>query len=216
MKAVIFDLDGVVVDTARYHYLAWRELADSMGFEFDVLHNEKLKGVSRMASLEIVLESGNIKNLTLAEKNQLADRKNNIYLNLISKLSEDDILPGVLKFLDKIKDSQYKIALGSASKSGKMILNKLNLSKYFDVIVDGNLVEKPKPDPEVFLKAADLLEIPYNQCIVVEDSKAGIEAAQISGMYSIGIGNNEVLKKADIVIESTEKLPKINLENIFK
>lgn len=216
MRAIIFDLDGVVVDTARYHYLAWKELSHSLGFEFDIVHNERLKGVSRMASLEVVLEVGNIMNLTFKEKAQLADRKNKIYLSLISELNQSDILPGVIEFLDKMKSLQYKIALGSASKSGKMILDKLKLSEYFDVIVDGNLVQNPKPDPEVFIKAADSLHIPYNQCIVVEDSKAGIEAANIGGMHSIGIGKYEILKAADIVIESTINLPKINLNIIFE
>ncbi len=216
MRAVIFDLDGVVVDTARYHYLAWKELAHRLGFEFDIEHNERLKGVSRMASLEVVLEVGQITGLTMEEKNQLADDKNEKYLELISGIDESNILPGVLEFLKKLKSLGYKIALGSASKSGKMIIHKLKLNDYFDVIVDGNLIKTPKPDPEVFIKAADLLHIPYNQCIVIEDAAAGIEAAKKGGMFCIGIGNNEILGAADMIIPSTELLPTIDLENIFK
>lgn len=215
MRAVIFDLDGVIVDTAHYHYVAWEKLAHKLGFEFDIKHNEKQKGISRMASLEVVLEVGNINCLTMAEKIQLADYKNDMYLEMIAGLNESEILPGILKFFNKLKKLKYKIALGSSSKSGEMIINKLKLSNYFDVIVDGNSINKPKPDPEVFTKAATLLKIPSNQCIVIEDAAAGIKAAIGGGMHCIGIGKQDILRDADIVISSTKNLPKINLDNLY-
>lgn len=210
------EIDGATLEEeaavcfAQYHMFGMAPQNNS------IENNERLKGVSRMVSLEVVLEVGHITGLSLEEKEQLAGRKNDIYLKMISKLDENSILPGIIEFLDKIKILQYKTALGSASKSGKMILEQLKLSDYFDAIVDGNLIQNPKPDPEVFQKAADLLKIPYDKCIVVEDSKAGIEAARAGGMHSIGIGDMKILKLADIVIESTELLPEINLENCFR
>ena len=183
MKAVIFDLDGVVVNTAKYHYLAWKKLAGELGFDFDIRHNERLKGVSRMESLNIVLEVGGITGYSQ-------------------------------EFLDKIRNAGYKAALGSASKSGGMILRKLGLESKFDVIVDGNLVEKPKPDPEVFVKGAQLLNIPCEECIVVEDAKAGVEAAHAGHMKCIGIGDPMILGEAEKVVNSTEELVTVDLEHI--
>ena len=214
MKAVIFDLDGVVVDTAKYHYLAWKKLAQELGFEFGVEHNEKLKGVSRMESLRIVLEVGGIEGLAEEEKVELATRKNGYYLDMISNIDESEILPGIPEFLNKIKSEGYKIALGSASKSGGMILDKLNLSEKFDVIVDGNLVERAKPDPQVFTTGAKLLGIPCENCIVVEDAAAGIEAALAGGMRCIGIGSEELLGAANLVVDSTARLPEVDLEKL--
>lgn len=212
MKAVIFDLDGVVVNTAKYHYLAWKKLAEELGFYFDIKHNERLKGVSRMESLRIVLETGGIQGISQKEKEELAARKNGYYLEMISRIDESEILPGIPEFLNRLKLEGIKIALGSASKSGRMILEKLNLAGQFDAIVDGNLVEKPKPDPEVFVTAARLLQIPCEQCTVVEDAAAGIEAAHAGGMKCIGIGDRAILGRADAVVESTEKLAKIDLQ----
>ncbi|BDZ80169.1 beta-phosphoglucomutase [Claveliimonas bilis] len=212
MKAVIFDLDGVVVNTAKYHYLAWKKLAEELGFYFDIKHNERLKGVSRMESLRIVLETGGIQGISQKEKEELAARKNGYYLEMISRIDESEILPGIPEFLNRLKQEGIKIALGSASKSGRMILEKLNLAGQFDAIVDGNLVEKPKPDPEVFVTAARLLQIPCEQCTVVEDAAAGIEAAHAGGMKCIGIGDRAILGRADAVVESTEKLAKIDLQ----
>ncbi len=206
MKAIIFDLDGVVVDTAKYHYLAWRKLAGELGFEFDISNNERLKGVSRMESLSIVLETGGMKGFTEEEKKELADRKNKYYLQMIRDIDESEILPGIPEFIAGLKERNYKIALGSASKSGRMILEKLKLAGLFDAIVDGNLVERAKPDPQVFVTAAELLKIPCESCIVVEDAEAGIEAARAGGMHSIGVGSKELLKEADIIVESTAEL----------
>lgn len=212
MKAVIFDLDGVVVDTAKYHYLAWKKLAKELGFDFEMIHNEKLKGVSRMESLKIVLEVGGIEGLSEEEKLELAERKNRYYLEMISTIDESEILPGIPEFLDKIRGEGYLVALGSASKSGRMILEKMNLDRLFDIIVDGNLVEIPKPNPQVFVKAAELLGVPCENCIVVEDAKAGIDAAIAGGMKCIGVGSEDVLEKADVVVSGTEKLVEVNME----
>jgi beta-phosphoglucomutase len=199
IKAVIFDLDGVVVDTAKYHYLAWKRLANELDINFSIQDNERLKGVSRMRSLDIILEIGNL-TLDNDAKNELAKKKNNWYVEYISKLTPNDILPGVIDFLKSIKVCGIKVALGSASKNSMLILEKLNLTNYFDAIVDGNKVSKAKPDPEVFLKGAEALKIMPSQCIVFEDAEAGVEAAINAGMYCIGIGSKDILKRANLVV----------------
>lgn len=214
MRAFIFDLDGVVVNTAKYHYQAWRKLAGELGFIFDRSQNERLKGVSRMESLRIVLEAGNIVGLPEEEKAELADRKNRYYLEMISKIDESEILPGILEFIEKIRRAGYKTALGSASRSGGMILRKLHIDQEFDVIVDGNEVEKPKPDPEVFVRASRLLGVPCRECVVVEDAAAGVKAAHAGGMKCIGIGSRAVLGDADAVVDSTIELSRIELEGL--
>ena len=199
IKAVIFDLDGVLVDTAKYHYLAWKRLAEELNIEFSLQDNERLKGVSRMQSLEIILEIGNI-TLDYDTKIELAEKKNIWYVEYISKLTPKDILPGVIGFLKSIKVDGIKIALGSASKNSMLILNKLNLTNYFDAIIDGTKVSKAKPDPEVFLKGAEALKVLPSECIVFEDAEAGVEAAINAGMYCIGIGSKNILKKANLVL----------------
>lgn len=214
MKAVIFDLDGVVVNTAKYHYLAWKKLAAELGFEFDIVHNEKLKGVSRMDSLNVVLDVGGIEGLSEEEKLELATRKNSYYLEMISAIDESEILPGISEFLQKIKKEGYLIALGSASKSGGMILEKMNLKDQFDAVVDGNLVGIPKPNPQVFVKAAKLLGVPCENCIVVEDAKAGIEAALAGNMKCIGVGDKAILGAANIVVSDTSDLKAVDLESL--
>lgn len=212
MKAVIFDLDGVVVNTAKYHYLAWKKLAEELGFEFNIVHNEKLKGVSRMDSLNIVLEVGGIKGLPEEKKEELAARKNGYYLEMVGGINESEILPGIPEFLNKLKKEGYLIALGSASKSGRMILEKMHLADQFDVIVDGNLVELPKPNPQVFVTGAELLNVPRENCIVVEDAQAGVEAAKTGGMKCIGVGDAELLGAADVVVPGTDQLIEVDLE----
>lgn len=206
MKGYIFDLDGVIVDTAKYHYQAWQKLAYELGFEFSEVHNERLKGVSRLDSLNIVLNVGQIYDISKKEKDALTERKNQYYLELIKNIDEKDILLGVKDYLIKIRKSGAKTALGSASKSGRMIIEKVGLTSLFDVIVDGNIISKAKPDPEVFLKAAELLKIDPQNCIVVEDAKAGVTAAKRAGMYCIGIGSMEQLQEANVVISGTEAL----------
>ncbi len=205
IKGCIFDLDGVIVDTAKYHYLAWKELADDLGFEFTKKDNERLKGVSRMRSLNILLEVGN-KTFDEASKLKFAENKNKRYLDYILKMTPDEILPGVLDFLDDLRSKNIKIALGSASKNAMTILNQLKLTNYFDVIVDGTKVSKAKPDPEVFLKGAEALHMKPEECIVFEDAEAGIEAAINGGFKCIGIGSPENLNKANYVMNGFENI----------
>lgn len=199
-KAFIFDLDGVIVDTAKYHFLAWRKLANSLGFDFTHEQNEQLKGVSRVKSLEKILDWGN-KTVSEAEFTKLMALKNADYLTYIDAMDAREILPDVTKTLDFLKDAKQHIALGSASKNARMILEKVDLLEKFDVLVDGNDVTKAKPDPEVFLIAAKQLHTRPKNCIVFEDAVAGIQAANTAGMISIGIGNKDTLHEADYVFK---------------
>ena len=197
-KGIIFDLDGVIVDTAGFHYLAWKHLANELGFDFTEAQNEDFKGVSRVRSLELLLEIGN-KTASQEEKDKWLKSKNDEYLNYIDGMTENDILPGVSKVLDYLKTKKVPIALGSASKNAVPILKRVNLYGIFDATVDGNDVSKAKPDPEVFLIGAKELGIEVADAIVFEDSIAGIQAANIAGMVSVGIGNAETLYEADYI-----------------
>ncbi len=199
-KGFIFDLDGVIVDTAKYHYLAWKKLANSIGVDFTEIQNEQLKGVSRIESLQKILKWGN-KTLSEAEFNRLMSMKNEDYLSYIDKMNASEILPDVIKILDFLIEKQQPIALGSASKNAPEILNKVNLFNQFNAIVDGNAVTKAKPDPEVFLKAAEAIQLKPENCVVFEDSVAGIQAANSAHMISIGIGDEEVLFEADYIFK---------------
>jgi beta-phosphoglucomutase len=199
IKACIFDLDGVVVDTAKYHYLAWKRLANDLGFDFTVHDNERLKGVSRIDSLNILLEIGGL-TFTNEEKLTFADKKNSWYTEYIDKMTPDEVLPGALDFFDQLKSKGVKMALGSASKNAGYILQKINLTHWFDFVVDGTKTAKAKPDPEVFLLGAKGLNVAPNECVVFEDAEAGVEAAINAGMYCVGIGNSAVLGKANFVI----------------
>jgi beta-phosphoglucomutase len=194
-KAFIFDLDGVIVDTARYHFLAWQKLAQEIGIEFTPEHNEELKGVSRVRSLDIILELGGIK-ASQENKNKWLIQKNEDYLSYLVNINESEILPGVLPVLHYLKDKNQLIALGSASKNARPILEKTGIISLFDAIVDGNDVSNAKPDPEVFLRAAKLLNAKNENAIVFEDSVAGIQAANIAKMISIGIGDETILNEA--------------------
>ncbi len=197
-KGFIFDLDGVIVDTAKYHFLAWRKLANSIGVDFTHEQNEQLKGVSRVKSLEKILEWGN-KTISEEEFQQLMSSKNDDYLSYISNMDEDEILIDVPKILDYLIEQNQGISLGSASKNARAILDKVNLLSKFEAIVDGNGVAKGKPNPEVFLNAAQQLKIEPKNCIVFEDALAGIQAANAAQMISIGIGDKEVLHEADYI-----------------
>ncbi|WP_445737846.1 beta-phosphoglucomutase [Mariniflexile sp.] len=197
-KGIIFDLDGVIVDTAKYHYLAWKKIADALGFEFTKAHNELLKGVSRTRSLEILLDIGKI-TLSDNEKQKKLISKNKDYLGYIEKMGADEILPGVLTVLDFLDENNIHYVLGSASKNAELILKQINLHHRFFGIVDGNAVSKAKPDPEVFLIGAHKLHLPPENCIVFEDAIAGVEAAKIANMTAIGIGDKETLSEADFV-----------------
>lgn len=197
-KGFIFDLDGVIVDTAKYHFLAWRKLANTIGVDFTEKQNEQLKGVSRIRSLEMILEWGN-KKISKDEFIQLMLIKNNDYLSHIHQMGNEEILSDVPKILNFLTNDKQGIALGSASKNARMILEKVQLINQFDAIVDGNDVEKGKPNPEVFLKAAVALDVAKENCVVFEDSVAGIQAANAANMTSIGIGEKSVLNEADYV-----------------
>jgi len=214
-KGVIFDLDGVIVDTAKFHYLAWRKLANDLGFDITESQNEQLKGVSRVRSLEKILEWGEV-NLTEDEFMEQMAMKNDNYLTYISSMTARDILPGVKKVIDFLKEKEIPLALGSASKNARSILEKTGLYQSFDVVVDGNDVNKAKPDPEVFLIAASQLGVAPANCIVFEDSQAGIEAANIAGMISIGIGDKEVLQDGDHVFEDFTKIEIEFIKEILK
>ncbi|MCF6129191.1 beta-phosphoglucomutase [Flavobacterium sp. AS60] len=194
-KAFIFDLDGVIVDTARYHFLAWQKIAAELGVEFTPEHNEELKGVSRVRSLDIILKLGNIQ-ASEENKNKWLKQKNEDYLAYIEHMDETEILPGVLNILEFIKEKNQLIGLGSASKNARPILEKVKILHLFDAIVDGNDVTNAKPDPEVFLRAAKLLNATNENSMVFEDSVAGIQAANIANMTSIGIGDEKILHEA--------------------
>ena len=188
IEAVIFDLDGVIVSTDECHYRAWKKTADEEGIYFDRKINDRLRGVSRMDSLEIVLERAE-RLYTDEEKVELAERKNNYYKEYIKKLTKNDILSGVNENLAELKAKGIKVAIGSSSKNTPDILKYIGLDNYFDAVSDGNNITKSKPDPEVFLKAADMLGVPYEKCLVVEDADSGIEAGKRAGMYTLAVNN---------------------------
>ena len=192
----LFDLDGVIVDTAKYHFLAWKDLAEELGIPFTLKDNERLKGVSRMASFEVILEIGN-RQMSLEEKQAYCTRKNGVYLSYIDKLRKDEVLPGAREFLEACRAAGIPVALGSASKNSRKILDKLELTHLFDAIIDGTVVSAAKPDPEVFLKGAEALGLPYKQCVVFEDSFAGVDAAHRGNMKAVGVGRREDLPEAD-------------------
>ena len=206
LTACLFDLDGVLVDTAKYHYLAWKRLAEELGFYFSETHNERLKGVSRMASLEILLEVGGITNVSAKDKLAMADRKNAWYVEYISKMTPEEILPGVLDFLHELKAAGIKTALGSVSKNVGTILQRVNIGSFFDVVIDGNKINNAKPDPEVFLLGARALGVQPSECIVFEDAAAGIEAAIRAGMKAVGVGDPAILHRAAVVIAGFQNL----------
>lgn len=203
--AFIFDLDGVIVDTAKYHFQAWKKLADELGIVFTELDNERFKGVSRRRCLEILLEIGGT-SMNEPDFESCLIRKNNDYLTYIETMNEEEILPGVPEVLEYLKAKEIPMALGSASKNARVILEKVGLIPYFQAIVDGTQVTAAKPDPEVFLQAANLLNAENNKCIVIEDAQAGIEAANRAGMTSIGIGDKEILGHADYVFKSFDEI----------
>jgi beta-phosphoglucomutase len=201
IKACIFDLDGVIVDTAVYHYKAWKRLANQLGFDLTEADNEKLKGVSRTRSLELILQWGGITK-TAAEQKVLADEKNSWYVEMINKMTPAEILPGAKEFV---------VACRAAGLSGT-ILEKVGIADLFDSVIDGNKVSKPKPDPEVFLEAAGELQIDPADCVVFEDAIAGVEAAKNGGMKAVGIGSPAVLTEADLVVSG---LNEMSLEKLY-
>ncbi|MHB1148338.1 MAG: beta-phosphoglucomutase [Lutibacter sp.] len=212
--AFIFDLDGVIVDTAKYHYLAWRNLANALGFDFTEEQNELLKGVSRVKSLEILLSIGKV-NLSEEKKQILLLQKNKEYLEYVNKMTSEEILPGVNDLLNFLEINDIKYALGSASKNAPLILDKVGLLNRFTAIVDGNDVSKAKPDPEVFLIGAKKLGMKPENCVVIEDAIAGIQAANAAKMISIGIGDANVLNEADYVFKDMTAITPDFLKNLM-
>jgi beta-phosphoglucomutase len=212
IKAVIFDLDGVIVDTAHYHFVAWKRLAKELGIDFNEQDNEQLKGVSRMRSLEIILELGNLR-LSQEEMDVLATKKNQWFVDYINAMKPEEIFPGVKEMIQDIRASGIKVALASSSKNADTVLTLLNIKNLFDVIVDGTMITHTKPDPEIFLLAAKKLNISPSECLVFEDAEAGVEAAIAAGMKCIGVGSTQQLSRANIVVAKT---PVFDVEKIKK
>ena len=203
IKGILFDLDGVIVDTAVFHYAAWRRMANVLGFDIDEEFNETLKGISRMDSIDRILAKGGLE-LSKERILELASHKNEWYLEFVDQMTTENILPGISELIAQIKSNGFKMALGSASKNAPKILERIGLIDMFDALVDGNSVKRSKPDPEVFLKGAEALTLKNEECLVVEDAFAGIEAAHSAGMKAIGIGTVENLPNADLILESFE------------
>lgn len=204
-KACIFDLDGVIVDTVPAHYTAWKAMADEVGVAFDEEENENLKGVSRFDSMKHILSLGGIEK-TDEEILAYTERKNEIYVEIISSMTPADILPGVVDFIQKLQANGIAIAIGSASKNTPTILKCVGLDKVFEVIVDGNQITNSKPNPEVFLKGAEQLGFLPEDCLVLEDAISGVKAAKAGGMKCVGVGDPGVLSEADVVISDLTKL----------
>jgi beta-phosphoglucomutase len=213
--ACIFDLDGVIVDTARYHFLAWKRLTDMLGIHFTEEDNERLKGVSRMTSLEIILEIGG-RNIEERQKHEYAELKNSWYVDYISKMTPDEVLPGCLEFIKELKSASVRVAIGSASRNTPLILERVGILELFDAVADGNIVKKAKPDPEVFIKAAEMVGIKPGKCVVFEDAVAGIQAALNAGMLCVGVGSPVILKKAHSVIRGLYEMSLLKLIEIEK
>jgi len=210
MRAAIFDLDGVIVDTAKYHYLAWKRLAKELGFDFSEQDNERLKGVSRMRSLEILLGVGGLE-FPYPECEAMATRKNGWYIDYIRHMEPSEIFPGAVEYIEYLRRRGVRVALASASKNAPLILDRLQIAGLFDAVVDGTKVSAAKPDPEVFLRASEELDIPACDCVVFEDAEAGIEAARRAQMRTVGVGKPANLERADMVITGFEHLLRVAL-----
>jgi beta-phosphoglucomutase len=202
IKAVIFDLDGVIVDTARYHFLAWKRLADELGIKFTEEDNERLKGVSRIRSMEILMELGGV-TLSQYEKEKLANKKNTWFVDYVERMMPEEIYSGVRVLIEKLKERGIHIALASSSKNARTVLQLLHIQNLFEVVTDGTMITHSKPDPEIFLLAAEKLGIDPKDCLVFEDAEAGVEGALAAGMLCVGIGSQEQLFKAHKVIRHT-------------
>ncbi|WP_042143108.1 beta-phosphoglucomutase [Paucisalibacillus sp. EB02] len=214
MKAFIFDLDGVITDTADLHFEAWRKCAEKLGLTIDLSFNEQLKGVDRMGSLNRILDYGGIANqYSMEEKQRLAEEKNEYYKKLILDVSPKDILPGIQPLLVEMKRDGYKIGLASASKNAPTLLKSLEIDEFFEAKADPSTIAKGKPAPDIFLQAASILKVQPTECIGIEDANAGIEAIKKAGMFAVGIGDAEYLKEADYLVYSTVEL---TLENMLK
>ncbi len=215
VQGVIFDLDGVIVDTAQYHFEAWKTVASEWKYNLTAEDNEQLKGVSRKDSIAKIASWAGII-VSAAELNEIAAQKNKKYLALCNALSPKHILPGIVDLIHELKANAIQIALGSASKNARFVIEKLGLSKLFDVIIDGNDVNNSKPNPEVFLKAAQQMKLSPQACVVIEDAPAGIQAALAAGMGVVGLGNISDLKQANLVLQDTKKLTLEQLNQVSK
>lgn len=216
MKAVLFDLDGVITDTAVYHYHAWKALGEKIGIEIDEEFNEELKGVSRTDSLNRILAKGNKEEAySQTEKETMAAEKNELYKTMIEEMSPKDILPGIKALLDGLKERNILIGLASASQNGPTILEKLQLTDYFDKIVDPAKLKAGKPDPEIFLTGAKDLGVKPQDCVGVEDAAAGVEAIAAADMVSVGVGDADTLGKATKVVPETGALTVELLEEVW-
>lgn len=202
LKACIFDLDGVIVDTAHYHFMAWKRLANELGVELTEKENERLKGVSRMQSLDIILELGSIRRSEV-EKELLAAKKNIWFVEYINTMKPSEIFPGVKELIGKMRNHGKKVALASSSKNAKTVIDLLDIASLFDEMVDGTMIVHTKPDPEIFLLAASRLDINPTDCLVFEDAEAGVEAAIRAGMKCVGVGSPEQLGKANLIVKRT-------------
>jgi len=214
LEAVIFDLDGVLTDTAEYHYQAWKKIADQLGIPFDRTWNERLKGISRFQSLEQILAKSN-KAYAEDEKRAIADQKNKYYQEMIQTITPDKLFSGISNLLEELKQNGIKIALASSSKNSLTVVNRLNISKYFDYIVNPATIKKGKPDPEIFMTAAEQLRVPYQNCIGIEDAAAGITAIKAANMYAVGVGDSNTLNEADWIVADTAELTLEQIENHF-
>lgn len=214
LKACLFDLDGVVVDTALFHYAAWKQMANQLGFDLTPEQNEQLKGVSRMESLDIILKIGNVQ-LDEATKKRLATEKNEHYLALCQKMTPDDVLPGVVEFMDQLDAASIKIGLGSASKNARTILDHIGMTDRFQTIVDGTRITHGKPDPETFLLGAQDFGLAPADCVVFEDAVAGVQAAKSGGMVAVGVGDPAVLAGANLVIDGFVDLSLSTIQFLF-
>ncbi len=213
IKAAIFDLDGVIIDTAHYHYIAWKRLASEFGITLTHENNEMLKGVSRMRSLEIILALGNIE-LPEQQKEQLAEKKNKWFVEYIESIRPEEIFPGVIDLIRNLKKQKIKIGLASSSKNAPRVIELLGIAKDFDTLVDGTMITQSKPDPEIFLLAAHKLGIAPHECVVFEDAEAGVEAALAAGMKCVGVGSVEQLGKANRVVARTGDFKASDLERL--
>jgi beta-phosphoglucomutase len=204
IEAVIFDLDGVIVDTAHYHYIAWKRLAKELGIDLTLEDNERLKGVSRIDSLNIILSLAN-KSMTDQEKVAMTDRKNNWFIEYVNQMTPDEILPGAKELILAFRERELKVALGSSSKNAKTVLRLLKIEHLFDAIVDGTMIARSKPDPEIFLLGASLLKVKPVNAVVFEDAEAGVEAALAAGMQCVGVGSTAQLSKATMVVPNLKE-----------
>jgi beta-phosphoglucomutase len=213
VQAVIFDMDGVLCDTIELHYLSWKMVAEEYNLSFTREDNEKLRGLTRKRSLEVLLKG---KSLDDMQEEEILHKKNVYYLELVEKLGDDDMLPGVGRLIDEIKLERLKLGVASASRNTRPVLNRLGIASKIDRIVDGNKVQRSKPNPEVFLQAAIALEVNPEECLVLEDSPAGVEAAVHAGMCPVGLGSPELLSSAFTVYPDLAKVRLADLQEVFK